>query len=355
MPTLQQLLGITIPIIQAPMAGTATPAMAAAVSNGGGLGSISIAAVDAESGRKMIQATRAATSQPFNINVFCHQLSTPDPAIEAAWLDYLAPWFAEFGVARPAGIRDIYTSFVSDEGQLRVLLEERPAVVSFHLGLPPQDRIAALKQAGITLLASATTLDEARQVQAAGVDIVVAQGVEAGGHRGIFKPEDGEPGLDTATLLAQFTAHLSIPVIAAGGIMDGAGIARVLDQGAIAAQLGTAFVLCPESAANAAYRAMLSSARAATTQMTSVISGRPARGMANRFMREVGAAGHPLVPGFGIAYDAGKQLIAAAAAAGNSEFAAFWAGTGAAQARAMPAAQLLAALHQEYLAAQAKK
>lgn len=343
-------LGIDYPIIQAPMAGTATPALAAAVSNAGGLGSISIAAVQAEAGRQMIRETRAATSKPFNINVFCHRLSVADAAREQAWLAHLQPYFAEFGAAAPEAIRDIYCSFQEDEGQLQVLLEERPPIVSFHLGLPPQARIDALKSAGITLLASATTLEEGLLAQDAGIDIIVAQGIEAGGHRGVFDPAHDQ-GIGTLALVRVLVKYLSRPVIAAGGIMDGAGIAAAMNLGACAAQLGTAFILCPESAANEAYRRMLGSERARVTQVTTAISGRPARGIVNRFMAEVGAPGHPAVPGFGIAYDAGKQLIAAAAKAGNAEFAAHWAGQGAALARTMPAAELVAVLQREYLAA----
>ncbi len=344
-------LGIEYPIIQAPMAGTATPALAAAVSNAGGLGSISIAAVKAEAGRQMIIETRAGSRRPFNVNVFCHRPSVVDRAAEQAWLDHLQPYFAEFDVPTPRAIGDIYSSFQNDDGQLEVLLEERPPIVSFHLGLPAQDRIDALKKAGITLLASATTLEEGYQLEEAGIDVIVAQGIEAGGHRGVFDPLRGDQGIGTLALVRVLVRHLSRPVIAAGGIMDGAGIAAAMTLGACAAQLGTAFILCPESAANDAYRAMLGSARAQVTQVTTVISGRPARGILNRFMAEVGAAGHPPVPGFGIAYDAGKQLIAAAAKAGNAEFAAHWAGQGAALARAMPAAELVAVLQREYLAA----
>ncbi len=350
MTDLNTLLGVQLPIIQAPMAGTATPAMAAAVSNAGGLGSISIAAVNARAGREMIRQMRAATDKPFNINVFCNVPSQPDAAVEQRWLHHLAPWFAEFGAAPPAAIHDIYTSLYNDHAQLQVLLEERPAMVSLHLGLPPQERIDALKAAGIVLVASATSLEEGRRVQAAGVDMVVAQGIEAGGHRGIFDPDQIDGCLTTAELVQELVRELEIPVIAAGGIMDGADIAAMLELGAVAAQLGTAFVLCPESAANASYRAMLGSERAKQTQITRVISGRPARGVLNRFMLEVGSEGHPTVPGFGIAYNAGKKLIEAASQAGSSEFAAHWAGSNASKVRSMPAAHLLKTLHEEYLA-----
>lgn len=341
-------LGLAHPIIQAPMAGTATPALAAAVCEAGGLGSISIAAADIDTARKMIRQLRGLTAKPFNVNVFCHQPSVANAQVERAWLTHLAPFFAEFGQSAPAAIQDIYTTFRGSEAQLQLLLEERPAVVSFHLGLPEQGYIDALKAAGIILFASATQLEEGLAAQAAGVDLVVAQGIEAGGHRGVFDPKAADAQLPTLALLEQLLKGLNIPVIAAGGLMDGGDIRRVLDMGAVAAQLGTAFVLCPESAANPAYRRMLASERAGTTALTDVISGRPARGMVNRFMREVGAAGHPLVPDFGIAYNAGKQLSEAASKAGSDEFSPFWAGQQALRARAMPAGELMAVLVGEY-------
>jgi nitronate monooxygenase len=336
------------PIIQAPMAGTATPALAAAVSNAGGLGSISIAAAGIDGARQMIAELHSRTDQPFNVNVFCHATSVPDAKKEQAWLDHLATWFAEFQAPVPPGLRDIYRSFNNGDDQLQLLLDTRPAVVSFHLGLPPPGHVRALQAAGIALFASATRLEEAQAAEAAGIDVVVAQGIEAGGHRGVFDPDSSDEELPTLALLERLLAHLDIPVIAAGGLMDGADIRTVLDRGAVAAQLGTAFVLCPESAANPAYRRMLASARARTTELTRVISGRPARGLRNRFMSEVGAPGHPPVPDFGIAYDGGKQLAEVALRAGCDEFSPFWAGQQAARARAMPAAELLQALVREY-------
>lgn len=341
-------IGLEHPIVQAPMAGTATPALAAQVSESGGLGSISIAAVNVENGRQMIRALRAATDKPFNVNVFCHAPSVADAAVEQAWLDHLSPWFTEFAAATPTQIHDIYSSFCSGRDPLQLLLDERPAVVSFHLGLPPQGHIDELKAAGIVLFASATCVKEALAIQAAGVDVVVAQGIEAGGHRGVFDPEAMDEQLPTFVLLQQLLSRLEIPVIAAGGLMDGADIRKALEHGALAAQLGTAFVLCPESSANLAYRQMLGSERAHTTELTRMISGRPARGMRNRFMTEVGAAGHPTVPGFGIAYNAGKQLAEAASNAGSGEFSPFWAGQQAPRARALPARALMAHLIAEY-------
>lgn len=335
-------IGVAHPIIQAPMAGTATPTLAAAVSNAGGLGSISVGAATVAQARDAIRATRALTAQPFNVNLFCHRPALADAAREAAWLAHLRPLFAEFGASPPASLREIYTSFVADTAMLDLLLTEQPTVVSFHFGLPPAAFVAALKHAGIALLATATSLHEARAIEGAGIDAIVAQGIEAGGHRGVFDPEH-DPCIGTFALTQMLAAKCNLPVIAAGGIMDGAGIRAALALGAIGAQLGTAFVACPESAADAAYRDALL-APDVETAITRVISGRPARGIVNRFMREAGAAQHPPPPDYPIAYDAGKALHAAARAQGSAQFAAQWAGQGVALARALPAATLLTTL-----------
>lgn len=339
------LLGIRYPIIQAPMAGVSTPALAAAVSNAGGLGSVAVGHVDAAKARQLIADTRKLTSGPLNVNLFCHEPAALDPAANAAWLAHLGPLFAEFGAAPPAALREIYSSFVNDDEMLEMLLQERPEVVSFHFGLPPQDRIDALKQASVKIAATATSLDEAALLQAAGVDLIVAQGYEAGGHRGVFRPEQ-DLAIGTFALVRLIASKISLPVAAAGGIMDGQGINAALALGAGAVQLGTAFVLSPESSAPASYRALLKSERARHTQVTSAISGRPARGLFNRFM-QVDGAGAPAVPAYPMAYDAGKALHEAASAKGSFEFAATWAGQGAPLAREMPAAKLVETLVQE--------
>jgi nitronate monooxygenase len=346
-------LGLSMPLIQAPMAGVSTPALAAAVSNAGALGFLGVGAMTAEAARKAIGETRALTARPFGVNVFCHAPAVADAATESAWLAYLAPVFKEFGAQPPATLGEIYTSFVQDDAMLDVFLKERPAVVSFHFGLPHADRIRALRDAGIYLIASATSVAEALRIQEAGVDAIVAQGYEAGGHRGVFDPEAPDERLGTLALTRLIVRNVDIPVIAAGGIMDGAGIAAVLALGAQAAQLGTAFIACPESAADAAFRAALQDARNARTAMTAAISGRRARGLYNRFMRMGEAADSPRVPDYPIAYDAGKALNAAAKAKGNSEFAAQWAGQAVALSRAMPAAALVAQLREELLGAHA--
>ncbi|CAG9178789.1 NAD(P)H-dependent flavin oxidoreductase [Cupriavidus pinatubonensis] len=345
--SLLSLLNIATPIIQAPMAGVSTPAMAAAVSEAGGLGSLGVGAMDAEGARKAIRDTRALTGKPFNINLFCHAPAVADAAREKAWLDYLSPRFAEYGATPPASLREIYKSFVVDEAMFQMLLEEKPAVVSFHFGLPAQEKIDALHAAGIVLLASATSLEEARRIEAAGIDAIVAQGIEAGGHRGVFDPAGYDEGLGTLALVRILVRHTRLPVIAAGGIMDGAGIAAVLALGAQAAQLGTAFVGCKESSADAAYRAAFSAQPARPTTLTRAISGRAARGFTNRFTELGEAPDAPAIPDYPTTYDAGKALHAAAKAKGNSDYAAQWSGQAAPLARQLPAAELVGQLQAE--------
>lgn len=343
-------LSIQFPIIQAPMAGVSTPALAAAVSNAGGLGSVAIGASTVAQARQAIAETRALTREPFNVNVFCHAPAHRDAQREAAWLAHLAPLFSEVGATAPLTLAEIYTSFVDDEEMFELLLEQRPAVVSFHFGLPPAKCIAALRQAGICTMATATNMHEAALIEQAGIDAIVAQGVEAGGHRGSFDTQADDQRFSTSLLLRLLAAKTRLPLIAAGGIMDGQGIKAALDAGAVAAQLGTAFLLCPESAANASYRSNLKSERAAATRLSSVFSGRLARGMVNRFIEYGEAAGSPPPAAYPLAYDAAKQLNAAASKLGNSEFAAQWAGQGAPLIREMPTARLVATLAREIAA-----
>jgi nitronate monooxygenase len=339
-------LGISVPVIQAPMAGTSTPALAAAVSNAGGLGSLGMGATTVEGARAMIRETRALTRKPFNVNLFVHAPATADAEREARWLAYLAPEFARFSAEPPAALREIYKSSVDDDAMLAMLVEERPAVVSFHFGLPKPHIVKGLHDAGIVLLASATSLDEATQIERAGIDAIVAQGIEAGGHRGVFDPRQPDEGLGTLALVRVLVRHTHLPVIAAGGIMDGAGIAAVLALGAQAAQLGTAFVASPESAADAAYRAVIANPAVRTTLITS-ISGRPARGVDNRLAELGRAPDRPPFPDYPIAYDVGKALHAAAKAQGNYDYAPHWAGQAVRLSRAMPAAELVATLMRE--------
>ncbi|AHV91087.1 nitronate monooxygenase [Bordetella holmesii] len=218
-------LGLSLPIVQAPMAGVSTPAMAAAVSNAGALGALGLGAGNAQAARQAIDATRALTQRPFAVNVFCHRPGVADPVSQAAWLRALAPHFAAFGAEPPDELREIYTSFQTDDEMLQMLLDTRPAVVSLHFGLPDRKKLQALQAAGIYLMATATQPDEARRVAEAGVDAIVAQGIEAGGHRGTFDDTARDERLGTLALTRLLSSRLQRPVIAAGGIMDGAGIA----------------------------------------------------------------------------------------------------------------------------------
>lgn len=348
--TVLQRLGVSVPIVQAPMAGVSTPELAAAVSNGGGLGSIGIGASDVAGARAMIGAVHARTHRAFNVNLFVHATPKAHARREERWLEALRPMFRRYGAEPPATMRAIYTSFADDDNMLAMLVETAPPVVSFHFGVPSSDRIAALKGAGCVLAASATSVVEARQIEAAGIDLVVAQGWEAGGHRGVFDTAASDDQLGTLALTRLLVLQTSLPVIAAGGIMDGAGVRAVLSLGAAAAQLGTAFISCPESSADDAYRTALASDSANNTIMTRAISGRPARCLANLFT-EWGSNASDDVPDYPIAYDAGKALNAAAKASGEGGFGAQWAGQGAPLHRAMPAAALLELIWKEAIQA----
>lgn len=345
-------LELELPIIQAPMAGVSTPAMAAAASNAGGLGSLGVGAANVAGAEKMIHDTRELSRRALNINVFCHQPAVADPAVEAAWIERLRVHFVRFGAEPPTALREIYTSFLVDDGMLDLLVGLRPEVVSFHFGIPSAERLQALRKAGCLLIGSVTSLAEANIVVAAGVDAVIAQGYEAGGHRGTFDPHGLDDRLGTFALTRLLVQKLDgVPVIAAGGIMDGAGVAAALRLGAVAAQLGTAFVGCPESSADAGYRAALRGDSAFHTVMTAAVSGRLARCLANRFT-EIGESVAPgEIPAYPIAYDAGKSLHAGAKARAEFGYGAQWAGQGAPLARVLPTGELVRVLAAELEAA----
>ena len=338
------LLGVEHPIIQAPMAGVSTPALALAVAAAGALGSFAAAALpEPEAVARQLAEFKAATDRPINVNVFCHQPSAPDPAHDAQWLTYLAPFFAALHSSAPTQLQEIYPSFQTNDALLAVLVQARPRVISFHFGLPTAAQLTALRQTGALLLACVTSPAEARVAEAAGVDMLVAQGVEAGGHRGIYD-QTVEPNISTLALTRQVVQQVRLPVIAAGGLMDGADLAAALRAGALAGQFGTAFVACPESAASATYRAALLQQPPLPTALTDVISGRPARGLVNRFMQDIDQPGRPTVAAYSRAYQAGKALTAAAQQVGEPGYAVQWAGTGVGRARALQAAELVRTL-----------
>jgi nitronate monooxygenase len=295
--------------------------------------------------RSELQAIRAATDRPYNVNFFCHAPPAPDAAREAAWRRILAPYYAEFGIdpaTIPAGPGRLpFTAEAAD-----VLEEFRPPVVSFHFGLPSPDLVARVKQWGSKVLSSATTVDEARWLEVHGVDAVIAQGLEAGGHRGLFLSNDLATQLGTFALVPQIVAAVKVPVIAAGGIADARGIAAAMQLGAVGAQLGTAFLLCREATTGALHRAALVSEAARVTALTNLFTGRPARGIVNRVMRELGPM-NSAAPPFPLATNAIAPLRAKAEAAGSGDFSPLWAGQNVSGCRELPAADLVRALGHE--------
>lgn len=327
------------------MAGISTPALAAAVSEAGGLGALGIGASSANAARKMIQETRALTSRAFNVNLFCHAPARTNPSVDAAWIARTSALFARFGAAPPAHLNEIYPSFRSDDAMLAMLLDEQPALISFHFGLPEATQLKALRETGAVLIATATSMAEARAIEAAGIDGIVAQGWEAGGHRGMFDPSAEDARLSTEALTRALVAQVSLPVVAAGGVMDGTEIRRALSWGAVAAQLGTAFLACPEAASDAGYRARLS--KGGETVMTAAISGRPARSLRNAFTDWGTNVAPHAIPDYPRAYDLGKALNAAAIAQGDTRFGAQWSGMGVEQLRSLPTDALMAALARE--------
>ena len=340
--SLQQLLGLELPVIQAPMAGSQGSALALAVTNAGGLGSLPAAALAPEALRAELRRLRDEARGPWNVNFFCHRPPAADPAREATWLAALAPHYDEAALAPPAlPLQPGRSPF--DAAALELLAEFRPPVVSFHFGLPAPDLLARVKSWGARVLSSATTVEEGRWLQAHGADAVIAQGLEAGGHRGLFLNQDLTTQTGTLALLPQLVRVLDVPVIAAGGIADAAGVAAARALGAAGVQVGTAYLLCPEAATSALHRAALQSPAAAHTALTNVFTGRPARGIVNRVMRELGQAGgciSALAPAFPLATGAIAPLRAWAEARGSTDFTPLWAGQAAPLARALPAAEL---------------
>lgn len=350
--TLSRTLNLTFPLIQAPMAGVSTPELAAAVSNAGGLGSLGVGASTPLQAEEMILRTQAMTRQAINVNVFCHTRGTRSMERERAWIARFEEIFNHFGTQPPAELAEIYQSFLNNEPMLDVLLRTRPAVVSFHFGLPSYAFLQRLRAQGIVTMASATSVEEARAIDAADIDFIIAQGIEAGGHRGIFNPDDEDAALSTFVLVQAIRQSITRPVVAAGGVMDGAGIAAMLKLGATGVQMGTAFVMCPESSASVAYREAIKSQSVAGTVMTTAISGRPARSLRNDFYRLTMSWPADVVPDYPMTYALGKSLAAAATAKGVHGFDAQWAGQGVALARELPAAELFATLMAEWKVAQ---
>jgi nitronate monooxygenase len=342
------LFGIEHPIIQAPMAGFSTPEMAIAVADAGGLGSLACASLDADQARAAFAAIRDKTARPLNANFFCHTPPPVDAAREAAWHARLAPYYIELGldpkISAPAGGRRPF-----DEAACALIEEFRPEVVSFHFGLPDKILLTRVKATGAKVISSATTVAEACWLEAQGCDAVIAMGLEAGGHRGNFLAHDMARQVGAIALVPQIADAVRVPVIAAGGISDARGIVAAFALGASAVQIGTAYLFCPEARLSAPMRRALATASDEDTQVTNVFTGRPARGIVNRLMREVGPLSDA-APAFPLAANALAPLKAKAETVGSGDFSNLWSGQAARLAATLPAKALTDQLARQALA-----
>jgi len=320
------------------MAGVQGSQLAIAVCNAGGLGSLPCAMLDGEAIRGEVSAIRARSSRPFNLNFFCHVPPPEDvAAADRAWRSALGPYYRELDVPADATAGAARTPF--NEALADVVEELKPPIVSFHFGLPPEPLLERVRGWGAKIISSATTVAEARWLAEHGVDAIIAQGVEAGGHRGMFLATAVEEQLGTFALVPQVIAATKLPVIAAGGIADQRGVRAALALGAVAAQIGTSYLLCPETTTHALHRAALMSERAAHTVVTNVFTGRPARAIANRLTRELGPIS-AVAPPFPLASNAVMPLRAVAERRGSDDFSSLWAGQNATGCKVISAAQL---------------
>jgi len=330
------------PIVLAPMAGVMDAELVIAAAQGGALGSLPCAMLSAEKAREQVNIIRQRVSAPVNMNFFCHKAVDADPRREAGWKARLGAYYKELGLDPSAPINAANRA-PFDAAFCAVVEELKPEVVSFHFGLPSPDLIKRVKAAGSIVMSSATTVKEAIWLEESGADVIIAQGAEAGGHRGMFLTENIAEQPGTFALVPQVVDAVKVPVIAAGGIADGRGIAAAFALGASGVQIGTAYLRCPESKVMALARAALAQATDETTVITNVMTGRPARGIANRVMREVGPIS-PDAPAFPHAATALGPLRAAAEKLGRVDFTNLWAGQAVRMGREMPAAELTRAL-----------
>ena len=338
MKSFQDLLGLEFPIIQAPMAGVQGSGLALAVSCAGGLGSLPCALLSPEGLRNELVALTSKTNRPFNVNFFCHRVPRPDGGREAAWRKRLAPFYQELGMdigSIPTGPGRIPFS----HDQADVLNDFKPPVVSFHFGLPPPELMARVRSWRSVILSSATTVEEALWLEAHGVDVIIAQGLEAGGHRGHFLSQDLTRQMGVFALVPQIARAVKVPVIAAGGIADSRAVAAAMALGASGVQIGTTYMLCPEATTGAVHRAALKSAGARHTALTNLFSGGAARGMVNRIMRELGPISEQ-APEFPLAAAAITPLRNRAESAGSGDFSPLWMGQNTSCCREVPAAEL---------------
>ena len=344
---LLDLFQIEYPIVLAPMAGAMDGELVAAVSQAGGLGSLPCAVLNADKLREEVGKIRGRTQKPIALNFFCHTAPVPNNAREAAWREKLAPYYSEFGID-PAAPAPSFNRAPFDAALLEAVLDTRPQVVSFHFGLPPKPLYEKLKAERFVVISSATTVAEARWLAERGVDAIIAQGYEAGGHRGMFLSDNIGAQVGTFALVPQIADAVDVPVIAAGGVSDARGIAAAFVLGADGVQIGSAYLRTPESKVSAPHRALLNSARDDATVLTNVMTGRPARGFVNRVIREQGPIGD--VPEFPLAAGALQPLRAKAEAQDSGDFSPLWSGQAVALGREMGAGELTKTLAREALA-----
>lgn len=342
------LFGIDLPIVQAPMAGPTTPQMVVAVSEAGGLGSLPCAMLGLDQVREALQTIRNGTSRPINLNFFCHAPPSLDAARDSTWRARLAPYYVERGLdpetTVPTSNRRPF------DGDYCELVEQyKPRVVSFHFGLPEQALLDRVKAAGAKVIASATTVSEARWLEDRGCDAVVAMGLEAGGHRGNFLSNDMATQVGTFALVPQVADAVKVPVIAAGGVADARGIVAAFALGACGVQIGTAYLFCPEATMPPFHRTALKTSTDDGTALTNLFTGRPARGIINRLMRDLGFLS-PIAPAFPLAAGALAPLRAKAESAGSPDFTPMWSGQAAGLARELPAGELTRRLAADALA-----
>ncbi|MCU1734732.1 MULTISPECIES: NAD(P)H-dependent flavin oxidoreductase [unclassified Pseudomonas] len=342
------LLGIELPILQAPMAGATGSAMAIAVSNAGGLGALPCAMLSAEQIRQELEAFSQASRGPINVNFFCHTPPQADAEKAERWKQALKPYYdevgADFTAPTPVSSRAPF-----DEAACALVEQFKPAVVSFHFGLPEPRLLARVKASGAKVLSSATTVAEALWLEQHGCDAIIAMGFEAGGHRGMFLSDDLNSQVGTLALVPQIADAVRLPVIAAGGIGDARGIAAAFTLGASAVQLGTAYLFCPEAKISPAHRRALHTAQESDTALTNLFTGRPARGISTRIMRELGPI-NALAPAFPLAGGALAPIRAISEPQGNSDFSNLWSGQALRLGVELPAEQLTRKLADEALA-----
>jgi nitronate monooxygenase len=342
-----ELFGIALPIIQAPMAGSTGSEMVVAVAEAGGLGSLPCALLSAEQIRAEVETIRRQTKRPINLNFFCHTPPRVDAAREAAWRQRLQRYYVELGLDPNESVAGASRA-PFDAAACELTIELHPEVVSFHFGLPEEKLQRKVMDAGMKIIASATSVDEARWLEDRGCDAIIAQGYEAGGHRGNFLSDDISTQAGTMALVPQVVDAVKVPVIAAGGIADARGIVAAFALEAAAVQMGTAYLFCPEAKISAAYRAALRKAKDNQTALTNVFTGRPARGIVNRVIREVGPMAEG-APEFPLAAGAMGPLRAKCATTGSNDFTAYWAGQAAHLGRELPAGELTQQLAMEAL------